>query len=466
MLNKFCWNPADIYLHPGYYETELVKFPVDADKIEVVKNPKYFNQIPQLETIIRHLILPWTSCFYSDDFINFERVRAIRRYRSRTCILNNDDYVYSMDLGIWRSEDSGKIQEFRLGIKGCGSETAWNKGTSKELTIRLLEEKQLSKLVPQIRQIKKTGNWFGEVPLAFAYADHSEDRAVGAQNGEYAIHSVNIDTGRIKYAPSICAIQFPNDLVHHILSTTDPAILDDLNGRNLSFYQELRLMPSQIRAIHLDTDNDKQLTGILKSISEEPTDLEIMLGECIKDGVEYFKEHITRTRSSGDIIDSFTIGDCLIYHLEDNPKYGGPKTYIYNTDGKHERSHYLTKDMVIAQSGLWWVDGESIGSTICEKSKFRDLSRLQSLSILRDYTRILTRIAVGIELLKGKELDEERRREIQTNIHQRFYDALNNTSFININSNGSRRLIFDIYYPELENHMKFYFPKTSLNPIY
>lgn len=312
-------------------------------------------------------------------------------------------YIMNLkDLG-WSSQDV--MQEFVVDVKGSGIRLCDSEQVSKE---------QFKKFAMQ-HGIKRFTNNFSDNQLVFSRNRYiSFESPEGAQRQGNLYPAVNtfhyFSSKGFKLAPVICGITYPKE-VQRLAREFDARPI------KITLGQEKRLMPSFVRATYFEHNSGRE-QELLKLISSDRKVLENLEQILTCDMKPYLQTLASDTFNKKGVYSWSHLGD--VDRLFDNPDSLYEKNY----------SWFLAKDIVIAPSGMYFVDMDS-GHMVNQTASKEELMSQQQVyltSALKDFFRLSANYGLALR----KPSTREAKRKIEADSRKRVIDALNECDNVKI----------------------------------
>lgn len=517
-------NPESTYELRGYFkgkheEVELVAIPVELSP-EIWENALFVEDKDGFQMLGNRLLLPETVCYSLDGFDQLERITVQKDLGRSATVL---DKTYVLDLGIWREELTGQKQEFVENVKGSGT-TLENSGVKikkyRRNARKFSQERDLENILNMVENIDESSAVFigsishGDSPKG-AQSTYDFDRVTNGLIG-----------GRIKTPPVVYGIEFPESIVDIVKKSTKNILqymIEDVMSINFKnkyvtnfikglwtlgfllpfqlpftkinviglpfvllflkingyarkgFGQEKRLLPSLVRAQYFDYGSDHKIVELSRLISKNPSELEQTIDYVFQDAGEFMMtlseeakfndQKLKKGKYSSLIIgDAYenvklSIRNLMIQYLR---RFDG---YTYNSYLKRSRGWYINKDLVIAQSGAWFIDHESLYTeNFRTYTEFRRCQEIQIVTILRDFTSVLTNLVVGLEIMSGSYVDNDRRDGIGNEVLDKLYQHISAMENISV-SEEEGNVSITINYPNIDKEDTYLFQRESFLPI-
>ncbi len=418
---------ATLTVTPGKYETDL--------------HEELLRQHPRLARIADNLYLPATILPGANAAT--PTTNALRT-GGRTALLTAVRPI-AIPLQEYGWSTTPQTQEFCVEVKGAGTEPE-----VAGLTMQQLTQESAGPLGRRVRaQVRR-----GDEPFVATRGSYY-GKPWGAQDLSFAHHSllVSKDLLRqfpVRIAPTFAINPYP-DAVNTVVEQLT-ALAPESERTEEDPVQELRLVPSTVRMIYLDTAQDPQLAQLCKRISPERKTQEGALDILTADVRGYLEVPARTGQQRGDRYRWVKLGDIELKWIDDDGKWSEPKIERYR---RAQRSWVYAKDVVIAPTGTWLVDLES-------SSRFHALDGSESwdrfvrkqgiyaLGVLRDFTRVAARMGVGIRLAAGDHVSETQRRDIERETLERVIAQVNRSDVISMEPEGDGYRI-TWRYPQLAN---------------
>jgi len=377
-----------------------VKMPLPFEP-RLVRKTSIVKKYKDLEKECKSYILPPVFAYGMTD--SPEHIEAISS-GNRGIFLPQDKYVLDLkDLGL--SKTSLK-QEFVVDVKGCGTRLGNSRRISKTAFGKFLRRHKIKGLAKNL-----------ENELIFSrnrYLDFETPE--GAQDFTQEDYSLDafetfLDIG-FKLAPMIGMFTYPKK-VQEFAKEFDS---DDFLKEKL--VQEKRLMPSFVRASYLEHNRHRN-SEIVRMISEDQKVLRSLGDVFVDDMLVYFENLSVNTEKEEEDVHNWCyVGDIARIFKE-------PERIL-----KREYGWYLVKDLVLAGSGMYFVDHD--GCYMEKKARTKEgLKSQQGLYIsmlFKDFFRMLTLYNIAVE----DEKDPEKQKKIECDSREKIIERLNRSPFIKI----------------------------------
>lgn len=304
-------------IEPSYKETNLIEVPLQAIKTNIASAQSITKKYPDLMSLKETVVVPKDNV--PKEAINQVKEKDFINDGGRSIILANS---LDIDLGIFGCNG---LQEFRECRKGVG----------------MVQGGISSPILPFVFH----GMGYGE-----------EKRPEGGQYLPYAIGEIRTTEQLLshpeyhfKFCPTVHAVQIPPNFLeagykkyvasHPTAKNPVPELLDNSA-------QEICLIPSNVRlgSFHPSCANPQICYQLLQSLAPIPSQMDLIVPQIIEDFVNCFNL-VARSLAQ--------IGDLHYYFSNLNKVDNPPKTQPFIRDTP------ISKDIVIAQSGLYFKDLES-----------------------------------------------------------------------------------------------------------
>ncbi|MBI4918401.1 hypothetical protein HY837_00600 [archaeon] len=379
-------------------KASVLSVPVNSS---LIRRSELIKKYPELD---KHNSTYLTPRIIGQALESKETVEGIY-YNGRTLVLPEEKVTLNLkELG-W--SDKEVFQDFVLETKGSGIKLRRAESINASDVLNFLNNHKLQVPSDLSNELVFSRNQY----IGF-------DIPEGAHHIYGANHSLSAgryfsDAG-FKIAPSLCLIKYPKKTQHVIGELDKESIfLEDLLA------QEKRLMPSFVRAAYFEWEENKP-AELLKLISSDTSVLKNLPEIFLDDIMKYFEYLALSTQKRKRTYYSDYLAN--IDRVFDNPEM------MFGKD----HSWFLNKDMVLAQTGLYFVDLE--GSLVDHEAKsLKEMKRQHELYLLllfKDFSRLLTQYNITLQDKRNPVLVEEETR------HQ-FIDKLNKSEFYEVKEKDS-----------------------------
>lgn len=277
------------------------------------------------------------------------------------------DHKYVINLRDLGCSETDVFQEFVVDIKGAGLRLRNSEHLSEEDARNFLRQHNL----PIPNNISDMLIFSRNEYLDFDTPEGAQDQW-GAQfsRDSYEYFSAL----GFKIAPVVCTVRYPATIQKLASSFDKNKALEDL-----ILVQEKRLMPSFVRASFLEHNGDRN-PELVRAITQNEAQLRALQDIFIEDMLFYFHILAATTERLG----SRFYWDCLanIDGVLKNPDKMYNKSYAW----------YLAKDIVLAPTGMYFVDleGALVDHDAQGKEELHNQHKIYLTALLKDFTRILT----------------------------------------------------------------------------
>lgn len=438
---------GNCHWHNGVVEkyTPVEEALVSVKRAQTMVNRRIVSNVKGLEGLLGKILVP--KALAPEGSANLE----VFRTGNRVAQLPGK---FSLDLSKFGWGQPGEMQEFAVEVKGAGSEDRAICGKLKKLAEK---HKWASNVLKEMGF--STTTEFNGPSLDFALSitrEENHHRPTGGQNVGYAVgaleYSKKCAQGKspIKIAPVVEILDLPREIITKInhLEATLPS--GDRGTYKGIISQEKRLMPSSLRGIHFDTASPELIVKLCKSIGKTKRERESAYQKMVEDAAKFLEVLPLKTRRAKNGYRWMRIGDIHLVYQD--------PFFLQDTT-----PHFIAKDIVIAQSGVYFVDLESLDEN--EKATESNLKQRQEYyitAVLRDFTRIFTAYRVGLLLCNENRIcDLPMRQEEEVKVVYDLVAKINDTP--NLSANIRKGCIkLGINYPNLNNKETFEIFLSSL----
>ncbi|MBI4448094.1 hypothetical protein HY643_03880 [Candidatus Woesearchaeota archaeon] len=359
-------------------------------KVQLKNNNLFINnglvqKIPQLKQACNSAVIPRLVAPNAQDIISATKTGG------RTFLL--EDKV-TIDLSLFGWGEEGETQEFGIEIKGAGADKGiglpWydtllrnlkiNKSNKYKAYAKLYKELKSSQLSLKPIQLQYV--------LSIMTEEFGDGRPSGGQNLNFAIGALE-DSIRyakakngIKIAPVFEIVPLPKEVAHNI------RLISGNHSYIGNIAQEKRLMPSTIRGIYFgDIKNNVLIKRLCGALGKNPIQRENVYKKMVEDSAQFLEiipKHAKRTKKG---YSWHRVGDIKNAYNRSNVFWDDPVAF------------YLAKDVVIAPSGIYFVDLESFEpNEKCSEENFQLRQEMYITNIFKDFTKILGAFKKGMSL--------------------------------------------------------------------
>jgi len=269
-------------------------------------------------------------------------------------------------------------------------------------------------------------------------------RPKGSQFKKYSEHSREVTTillnnFPVKFTPLLYMAELPVRVMERI-SILNKALNADEELFNAKKYtQEIRLTPSDVRAIYFDkAKNDSELIRLCSNVSRDPQILEAVIKHMIPDSAKYMELLASHTyrNDKGEYCWVKTGDIHLAWYKFDAPDCWDD-TEASDYCNNKPFAWYLAKDITVAPTGFWFTDLEGIGAgTELEKSAelfdLRRKQRIYALCVLRDFHRVITQFRIGCQMYAGQQVSQSQKKDIQENTIDQMVVEMNQSGSVTV----------------------------------
>lgn len=321
----------------------------------------------------------------------------------RTCTTGNEAVFDLKDLG-YTTESVRQV--FRENRKGVGTRIGGSKSVKKHGAEAYRTFREAAKKATPF-PVRMLGNYlYSDKRLdgmnVITRESYEFERPEGGQRNSFAIGTVQTtdrilrDLPGIKICPVVHAYQMPEEIEAAIQELTV------CNGvpPSIAIGQECRYVPSDIRAVNIIPDhvrigNFKTMSyqdNPITPFSENPDELRQILERFYHDVPPYLGIYTHYFKGKGGTFTIPRVGDIdLAYNDRENMKFRFGVT-----------SDFTSKDVVVAPTGLYFADLESINlAEPCPEGEFPERFNLYVTNVLRDFTTMLYNFRLGVHLVEG-----------------------------------------------------------------
>lgn len=332
--------------------------------------------------------------------------------------------------------DEPIMQEMMYEIKGGGTLISDAGVTLKKLkrAAKEVSEKKLEELVKNLMK--------GDSDYLCITSKSDRGRPKGSQLARYSDHSKNVtimlyQNFPVKFAPLLSVSSLPDSVKNQINIVNRTLKSKEERVHCTDYTQEIRLNPSDVRAIYFDKANtDEDLIKLCSRVSKKVSVLDNASEAMLADSRRYLEVLAKHTMSNYGSYLWAKLGDIHLSWAKDGEvEWDDKEANEYKTDKPF--AWYLAKDITVAGTGFWFVDLESLRAgpvhQLCDDKS--DLDRKQEhyvICVLRDFQRVITKFEIGKQLLKGKEVPHQKRKGIQEHIIRRMLKEINKSEHISL----------------------------------
>ncbi len=329
-------------------------------------------------------------------------------YNGRTLILPQEKITLNLKDLDWSKEDL--FQDFIVEIKGSGIKLKRAESITAADVIAFSNQHKLKTSANLAEELIFSRNPYIDFDVPEG-AHHIYGAHHSLSAGRYFSHA------GFKIAPSFCSIKYPKKTQEIIKEFDGRRSLDD------ALAQEKRLMPSFVRAAYFEWSENKP-EELLQLISSDTSLLKKLPEIFLEDMMKYFDYLAFATQKRKGIYYSDYLAN--IDRVFDNPERMFQKDY----------SWFLNKDLVLAQSGIYFVDLE--GSLIDHEAKtlkeMKQQHELYFLLLFKDFTRLLTLYNIALQNDRDPiRVEEETRHQLIERLNKsEFYEVKENSNNIEL----------------------------------
>lgn len=309
----------------------------------------------------------------------------------------------------WSEEPA--TQEFVVDVKGCGLRLLRSEVVSQHEVEQIARKHglELDKRFPDSLIFSLNGYRVFDTP----------EGAQGECSALESIDSTEYFTGKspvkLKIAPTF-------QMVYYTEKVQDVA--EELGGKGNDYegylVQEKRLLPSLVRATYLQHNPGKSVE-LARMVGG---DLEKVVSTYIKDAADYFDVLVKTTvkKPSGKIAWT-NVGYTASVFEEPNNMLEKPYAW------------YLAKDIVLASSGMYFVDGECIhrNNTVSSARDMKKHHELYLITLFKDFFHTIALYKAGASGVTN----EEGIKSIEQDVRTRLIDELNRRGNFKASQNRS-----------------------------
>ncbi|MBI1969983.1 hypothetical protein HYS48_04785 [Candidatus Woesearchaeota archaeon] len=346
----------------------------------------------------------------------------------------------------WTEEDVQ--QEFFVDVKGSGIRLRDAETVSEQDFRRFAERHGIKRFdhAPVADQLVFSRNQY----YKFLVPEGAQDRDIG-DNSFWGFEYFS--ARGFKLAIPICRISYPKAVQRFAkeFDKEEPlegyAMKKPLEGYVLA--QEKRLMPSHVRMAYFE-NNPGRNEELLRLISDDESVLQELPARMLEDMVRYFEilAETTERRGRGfswDFLPTLT-------SVFEDPANLFEKPYGW----------YVAKDIVVAGTGLYFVDLEDV----CVDARAKNLETLRMRQqlyltvLLKDFSRFLAHYAIALE----DEHDPKEQQRIERKVMDDLVSRLNASDCLTVEQN-KRAIRVTLHYQQLRKG-EFAIDREHLPVIY
>ena len=354
-----------------------------------------------------------------------ERQEAARGiYSGRRALYFPETHALDLQQLGWASEEA--FQECVVEVKGAGILLNDSEHVTQKDVQAFMQKHRLQEREPL------------EDELVFSFNDYrGYETPEGAQHEGKAVTSMEaseyfLSTRRaapVKVAPTLCITTYP---------ATVQALAREFSHGDLvecKLAQEKRLMPSFVRGSYFE-HNPGRNPELVRKIHPDSQQLKRLVPVMLEDMRAYFElMALTTEQKKGRAYQWVNVG--YLDSVFDDPRQMLGKPYGW----------YLLKDIVVAPSGLYFVDLECVTLDRTAKSR-KELRRQHGLyltALFKDFFRLLTHY----ELAVAEEEEPSRMARLEETVREKLIDRLNASPHFQVDL-GERHLSLRVKYGQVK----------------
>lgn len=374
-----------------------------SQKSSLVKRSSLVKEHPELIDACRNYSLPPVFAYCLGQQNAVEGVSSGRRAfysPQEKCVLN------LKNLG-WSKTDL--YQEFVVESKGTGIRVKNSEQISKDNIINFIKRHKIYGI--ENRNLSDELIFSRNEYMHFDVPEGAQDDWGAHTSLEASEHFLK---SGFKIAPVICTIKYPSKVQKLVLEfDTERAIVD------LKLAQEKRLMPSFVRPAYFEHNGDRN-PEIVRLISDDENVLKSLSDVMLEDIVNYFESVAKTTKRKGSKYHWDCIGN--MDRVFDSPENMLEKSYAW----------YLAKDLVLAGTGLYFVDleGSLVDQCASSRKDLRCQHKIYLTALFKDFFRLMAHYNVAVK--SADNLEENKRIELES--REKIVERLNKSDFLKVDS--------------------------------
>jgi hypothetical protein len=339
-----------------------------------------------------------------------EVVEGILSGRRAFCFPNETQNINLKEFG-WSKEDV--FQEFVVDVKGAG------------IKLNTSEYMRESDLIGFLRYHRLSGKFSSNLgnQLVFSFNDYKQfgipEGAQLKQSAQTSLKGTNyfLKNGKVKIAPTACMIVYP-EKVHSLANelSYENEMLDCI------LTQEKRLMPSFVRASYLEY-NPGRNSEIVRMVNDDKKKLEELVDVMMDDVVSHFEvipETARQTRETKGKESEFqwmNVGYTSSIFKDPDKLFGKPCGW------------FIVKDIVISNSGLYFVDMETVEMLKTEsKKEMEENHKLHFTTLFKDFFRFFANYEIAV----AEESDASKMEKIESDSRHKLIERISQSKYFEI----------------------------------
>lgn len=311
----------------------------------------------------------------------------------RTAAMPDKQYTLSLqELGM---SDIPEQETFHADIKGVGSAGG-------------LDAESLTRDRPDLspEEIKSILDAL-EPQLLITWGSHLYDRPQGSQTSYLENHGAAMEfliqkKLGIKFAPYVGTTRLPLGVMRKVVEVSRMLGVKRQIGMRYSYraertpadfglVQEVRLMPSNIRGNAITNGSDTEKQAAVHGINLAPSETPLYIRRLMQDAARYL-EIFPRTLRMEN-------GDLVYAQISDLMTPDRTKSMITSSI---EPSTLLLKDTVLARTGIYYVDWESINiEQPLNPNDVEQLCTAYTVGFMSELTRLITNFQIEVQRTNG-----------------------------------------------------------------
>jgi hypothetical protein len=348
--------------------------------------------------------------------------------------------LYTCDLKNLGMSNRPTKQDFFVDVKGVGIPQRYSKYVDARQVHNFIERHNLTEKL-RGKDIENMPVFSLNEYLTYGTPEGSQDVDIG-KISLYGFAHFN-EMG-FKLAVPLCTVKYPEEIQRLAaeFEVVDPA--------RVVLGQEKRLLPSHIRGTYFEF-NPGRNPEIARMISEDEGVLRRLSAKIPQDAVKYIElpAQSTWRRMNGFIWDYIGYVESILLDPE--------------RQTKKNNSWYLAKDWVLAGSGMYFVDLESmtLDRKVFDEEDLADEHHLYLTTILKDTLRVSTLYDLAVADVG----DVRKQRKIERNARERFIAEINKSKHLEAEETENQYRITLNYNDESIRPTEYRIPKNEIPEV-